>query len=68
MKDKQNFAFVKINENNIHSWPSKCPQLRHSQRIGAIETELNQKLDIQQGDLVVTYKRPAYLYVSFTLL
>ncbi|PHZ13776.1 aspartyl-tRNA synthetase [Rhizopus microsporus ATCC 52813] len=67
-EDTINFAFVKINENNMHSWPSKCPQLRHSQRIGAIETELNQKLDIQQGDLVVTYKRPAYLYGGNTTM
>ncbi|KAG1055872.1 hypothetical protein G6F43_002192 [Rhizopus delemar] len=66
--EDKNFAFVKINENNIHSWPSKCPQLRHSQRIGSIESELNQKLDIEQGDLIMTYKRPDYLYGGNTTM
>ncbi|KAG1471056.1 hypothetical protein G6F56_002341 [Rhizopus delemar] len=68
LTEDKNFAFVKINENNIHLWPSKCPQLRHSQRIGSIETELNEKFNIEQGDLVVTYKRPNYLYGGNTTM
>ncbi|KAI8083923.1 tRNA synthetases class II-domain-containing protein [Thamnidium elegans] len=64
----KDFAFVKINENNINSWPSKCGALRHSQRIGSIETELNKKLDIEQGDLVVVHKRQKYLYGGNTTM
>ncbi|GAA5799804.1 tRNA synthetases class II-domain-containing protein [Helicostylum pulchrum] len=64
----KDFAFVKINENNIHSWPSKCGAIRHSQRIGSIETELNKKLNIEQGDLVVVHKRQKYLYGGNTTM
>lgn len=64
----KDFAFVKINENNIISWPSKCGTLRHSQHIGSIESELNKKLNIEQGDLVVVHKRPNYLYGGNTTM
>ena len=66
--DDKDFAFVKINENNIGSWPSKCGVMRHSKHIGSIETELNKKLEIQQGDLVVVYKREKYLYGGNTTM
>lgn len=66
--DDKDFAFVKINENNVNSWPSKCGALRHSQHSGSIESELNQKLNIEQGDLVVVHKRPQYLYGGNTTM
>ena len=64
----KDFAFVKINENNIHSWPSKCGRLKHSKNVGQIEDEMNTQLNIQIGDLVLVHKRERYLYVSHILL
>ncbi|RCI05740.1 aspartyl-tRNA synthetase 2, mitochondrial [Rhizopus stolonifer] len=68
LTDDKNFNFIKINENNMGSWPSKCSTLRHSKHIGSIESHLNTTLDIQQGDLVVVYKRPNYLYGGNTIM
>ncbi|CAO3607745.1 unnamed protein product [Mucor hiemalis] len=66
--DDKDFAYVKINENNVSSWPSKCGALRHSQHNGSVEGELNEKLNIEQGDLVVVHKRPQYLYGGNTTM
>jgi aspartyl-tRNA synthetase len=68
LTDDKNFAYVKINENNVASWPSKCGTLRQSQHVGKIEDELNGKLNIEQGDLVVVHKRPNYLYGGNTTM
>lgn len=68
LTDDKNFAFVKINENNISSWPTKCNPLRHSQQISQQNQQLNQSLDIEQGDLVLVYKRPSYLYGGNTTM
>jgi aspartyl-tRNA synthetase len=68
LTEDKDFAYVKINENNIGSWPSKCGALRHSQRVGSIENELNEKYDIQKGDLVVVHKRANYLYGGNTTM
>ncbi|KAI9488798.1 tRNA synthetases class II-domain-containing protein [Zychaea mexicana] len=69
LADEKDFAFVKINENNINAWPSKCGRLKHSSRIGQGETtEMNSKLDIQVGDLVLVHKRGRYLYGGNTLM
>jgi aspartyl-tRNA synthetase len=63
----QDFAFVKVNENNIQSWPSKCNPLRHSTQVGQFESKINRDYDIQVGDLVLVHKRPKYLYVSLAM-
>ncbi|KAL9556630.1 hypothetical protein MBANPS3_001784 [Mucor bainieri] len=70
LTDDKNFAFVKINENNIHSWSSKCNSLRHSQHMSQSQQlqQLNQSLGIEQGDLVLVHKRPSYLYGGNTTM
>ncbi|KAI8143086.1 tRNA synthetases class II-domain-containing protein [Fennellomyces sp. T-0311] len=68
LADEKDFAFVKINENNIHAWPSKCGQLKHSKSLGQIEADMNKQLDIQVGDLVLVHKRERYLYGGNTLM
>ncbi|KAI8644372.1 tRNA synthetases class II-domain-containing protein [Parasitella parasitica] len=70
LTDDKNFAFVKINEANIQSWSSKCGPLRHSQQISQPQrhAQLNQSLDIEQGDLVLIHKRPSYLYGGNTTM
>lgn len=68
LTDDKDFAFVKINENNQTSWASKCGALRHSQHVGSISSELNQTLNIEQGDLVLVHKRPKYLYGGNTTM
>ncbi|KAI7897672.1 tRNA synthetases class II-domain-containing protein, partial [Cokeromyces recurvatus] len=62
------FAFVKINENNRLSWSSKCLTLRHSQSVGHIEEQLNKSLHIEQDDLVLVHKRPKYIYGGNTTM
>ncbi|CDH58093.1 aspartyl-trna synthetase [Lichtheimia corymbifera JMRC:FSU:9682] len=67
LADEKDFAFVKINENNIHSWPSKCGKLKHSshaQQASAMNTDLG----IDVGDLVLVHKREQYLYGGNTLM
>ncbi|KAG2227728.1 hypothetical protein INT45_004770 [Circinella minor] len=66
--DEKDFAFVKINENNINSWPSKCGRLKHSNQIGQVEADMNNKMDIQVGDLVLVHKRESYLNGGNTLM
>lgn len=68
LTDDKDFAFVKINENNISSWPSKCGALRRSQHVGSIECQLNSSLDIEQGDMVLIHKRAKYLYGGNTTM
>jgi aspartyl-tRNA synthetase len=68
LTEDKDFAFVKINENNIASWPSKCGALRRSQHIGGIEGQLNASLDIEQSDLVLVHKRAKYLYGGNTTM
>ncbi|KAI8330921.1 tRNA synthetases class II-domain-containing protein [Blakeslea trispora] len=69
LTDDPNFAFVKVNQNNRDVWSSKCGSLRHAQWAGGLlENELNKTLDIEEGDLVVTYKRPDYLYGGNTTM
>ncbi|KAI8367162.1 tRNA synthetases class II-domain-containing protein [Choanephora cucurbitarum] len=69
LTDDPNFAFVKINPNNRDTWATKCGPLRHAQQAGgSLETTLNQTLAIEEGDLVVTYKRPNYLYGGNTTM
>ncbi|KAI9481356.1 MAG: tRNA synthetases class II-domain-containing protein, partial [Benjaminiella poitrasii] len=68
LTDDKDFAFVKINENNRLSWPSKCNVLRHSRYLGSIEGQLNTSLGIEQGDLVLVQKRSSYLYGGNTTM
>ncbi|KAI8976559.1 tRNA synthetases class II-domain-containing protein [Pilobolus umbonatus] len=58
---EEDFGYIKINENNLHQWPSKMAVARHE------SLQLNH-LDIQQGDLVLVHKRPNYLYGGNTTM
>ncbi|ORZ02392.1 tRNA synthetases class II-domain-containing protein [Syncephalastrum racemosum] len=63
IQDDKDFAFVKINENNVNAWPSKCGYLRHS------TTQHGWKhLNVHAGDLVLVHKRSRYLYGGNTLM
>ncbi|KAI9321075.1 tRNA synthetases class II-domain-containing protein [Dichotomocladium elegans] len=66
--DEKDFAFVKINENNVGLWPSKCGQLRHSRHVGNVEQSMNAALGVEVGDLVLVHKREQYLYGGNTLM
>ncbi|CAO3610649.1 unnamed protein product [Cunninghamella echinulata] len=67
--EKQQFGYVKINENNLQQWPSKCGL---KQSIGLLSNDqqqiMNQQLNIEQGDLVLTHQRPNYISGGNTLM
>ncbi|CAO3593528.1 unnamed protein product [Absidia cylindrospora] len=68
--EKQDFGFIKINENNIHQWPLKCGgQLKQGMDETTISTEsMNMALNVEQGDLVFVHQRPKYLYGGNTVM
>ncbi|KAI8967433.1 tRNA synthetases class II-domain-containing protein [Mycotypha africana] len=68
LTNSKDIAFVKVNENNISSWPAKCVTLRHSQVLRNQVNQLNASLNIQLGDLVAVHKRPTYLYGGNTTM
>ncbi|KAG0192704.1 hypothetical protein DFQ28_008211 [Apophysomyces sp. BC1034] len=57
----KDFGFVKINENNLNTWTTKCGPVGRS-----IPPE--QTPDVQVGDIVCLHKRPQYLYGGNTLM
>lgn len=64
--EKQQFGYVKINENNLYQWPTKCgSELKRS--VGLLPNDqqqsLNQQLNIEIGDLVFTHQRTNYISV-----
>ncbi|KAG2211153.1 hypothetical protein INT47_006272 [Mucor saturninus] len=60
------FAYVKVNEKNLETWPMKCGALRYSQQVGG--KELNAKLGVEEGDVVMIHKRDKYLYGGNTTM
>ncbi|KAF7729113.1 hypothetical protein EC973_004881 [Apophysomyces ossiformis] len=57
----KDFAYVKVNENNVSTWTTKCGPVGRS-------ISLDKTPEVQIGDLVCIHKRSRYLYGGNTLM